>query len=101
MIRIETFKEKEIYKKITFKGHANFDEYGKDIVCAAVSSTMLCTVNAILLINEKSIKVTKAKDLFIVELIDNADETTIKLLTNMMNCLKSLEREYPKNIKIK
>ena len=33
-------------KDITITGHANYDTYGKDIVCAAVSATVICTVNA-------------------------------------------------------
>lgn len=100
MIRIETYKKNNKYTKIDFKGHANFDKYGKDIVCAAVSSTMLCTVNAIYLINEDSINTVKENDSFIIEVIRDNDITN-KLIENMMHCLESLEKEYPKNIKIK
>ena len=100
MIRIEVIKNNEKYQKITFKDHANYDDYGKDIVCAAVSSTMLCTVNAIYLINEDSIKVTKTDNNFIIEIIKDNDITN-KLIENMMHCLESLEKDYPKNIKIK
>ena len=38
-------------------GHAMFDDYGKDIVCAAVSSIVITTVNGILGIDKDSIKV--------------------------------------------
>ena len=100
MIRIEVIKNNEKYQKITFEDHANYANYGKDIVCAAVSSTMLCTVNAIYLINEESIKVTKTDDNFIIEIIKDNDITN-KLIENMMHCLESLEKDYPKNIKIK
>ncbi len=100
MIRIETNKKNDIYTKITFKGHANYDKYGKDIICAAVSSTMLCTVNAIYLINENSINTIEEDNKFTIEVIED-NEITNKLLENMYNCLKSLEQEYPKNIKIK
>ena len=41
MIRINVNKENNQIKKITLEGHANYDEYGKDIVCAAVSATYL------------------------------------------------------------
>ena len=34
--------------EITVSGHANYDDYGKDIVCASVSSLVISTVNAIL-----------------------------------------------------
>ncbi|MEE3342760.1 MAG: ribosomal-processing cysteine protease Prp [Bacilli bacterium] len=100
MIRIEINKKDDKYTKITFKDHANYDIYGKDIVCAAVSSTMLCTINAIYLINEDSIKVTNNNNNYIIEVIKE-DKITNKLLENMYNCLKSIEKQYPKNIKIK
>ena len=44
---------------ITISGHANYDEYGKDIVCAAVSSTVITTVNGILSIDKDAIEVTE------------------------------------------
>ena len=36
---------------IEITGHANFDDYGKDIVCASVSSIVITTVNGILELN--------------------------------------------------
>ena len=100
MIRINVIIKDNNYKQITFKGHANYEDYGKDIVCASVSATYLCTINAILSINSKTIKVTQEKDINIVDIIEN-DKITIKLLDNMLNCLKSIEQQYPKNINIK
>ena len=100
MVRIETNKENNKYTKITFKDHANYDKFGKDIVCAAVSSTMLCTVNAIYLFDDDSIDIVKDNNLFIIKVVKENDITN-KLLENMMRCLKSIEEQYPKNIKIK
>ena len=100
MVRIKTEKDNNKYIKIVFKGHAGYEDYGKDIVCAAVSSTMLCTVNAIYLISDDSINVIQNDDEFIVEVIKDNDITN-KLINNMINCLKDLEKQYPKNIKIR
>ena len=33
-------------------------------------------------------------------IINKTDDITQKLITNMLNCLKELEKKYPKNIKI-
>ena len=44
-------------KTISILGHANYDDYGKDIVCAAVSATVITTVNGILSIDNNSIEV--------------------------------------------
>ena len=55
MIKVNVKKNNDNISELVIKGHAGYDVHGKDIVCAAVSSTMLCTVNAIYLINENSI----------------------------------------------
>ena len=99
MIRINVIINNNNYKEISFKGHALYDDYGKDIVCAAVSATYLCTVNAILSISSDSINVIQSDDINIIEVIYN-DNITKKLLDNMLKCLKSIEKNYPKYIKI-
>ena len=83
---------------IKISGHANFDEYGKDIVCASTSSIIYTTINGILNINQKAIEVSDNKDL-IIKIVSN-DDITNKLITNMISLLKDLEEQYPKNIKI-
>jgi len=42
MIKIEVTNN-----HISILGHANYDDYGKDIVCAAVSTTVITSVEAI------------------------------------------------------
>jgi hypothetical protein len=97
MIRIHVILEDNDIKQITLKGHANYKDYGNDIVCAAASATFLCTVNAIL---SNAIEVRSDKDCQMIQVL-RKDEIVTKLLYNMMNCLKSLEKQYPNNIKIK
>lgn len=100
MIRIDVVYLNDKIKQITFKGHALYDEYGQDIVCAAVSATYLCTVNAIFSIDEDAIVVSNNKDRQVIE-VKKDNEVVSKLLLNMLRCLKSLEVDYPKNIKIR
>ena len=85
-------------KIIKISGHAGFDEYGKDIVCASVSSIVYTTINGILNINEETIKFSDGKEL-IIEIV-SADSVTTKLINSMLDLLKDLEKQYPKNIKI-
>lgn len=99
MIRININYHDNYINKITLKGHANYEDYGKDIVCAAVSATYLCTANAILSINNKSIEVLTDNDKQTI-IVKEYNDITNKLLINMINCLKSLEKEYPNNIKL-
>ena len=60
MIKVEVNKN-----FIKISGHANFDNYGKDIVCASVSSIIYTTINGILNINNTAINYTDGKDLTI------------------------------------
>ena len=85
---------------ITIKGHANFDEFGKDIVCASISSIVITTVNGILRINNKSVNVEELKDILIIK-YNKKDYNTLSLIENMISLLQELESKYPKNIKIR
>ena len=71
MIRINVIKEKNKLKKITFEGHADYEDYGKDILCAAVSATYLCTVNAILSFGNNRIFVEKSTSVLFSTLFEN------------------------------
>ncbi len=86
-------------KKVIISGHANYDNYGSDIVCASVSSIVYTTINAILSFNKDAIKVSDKVDL-IIDIISD-DEITLKLLQNMFVLLKEVAKQYPKNIKVK
>ena len=85
--------------KLVISGHALYDEYGKDIVCASISSVSICTVNAIISINEKAIDANKREGELIIN-INSFDDITSKLIDNMFRCFKELEKQYPKNVKI-
>ena len=86
-------------KQITIKGHANYDELGKDIVCASVSSMVITTVNAILRIDESAIKYSENNGV-IIDIIKD-DEITNKLINNLIDLLEELEKQYPKYIEIR
>jgi len=96
MIKVKVEKENEKVKKILIKGHAQYDDYGKDIVCASVSSILTTTVNAILKIDADAISCDEKG--FLIEILKENDVVN-KLINNMIDLLKELEDEYPKNIK--
>ncbi len=85
--------------KISIKGHALYDDFGRDIVCSAVSSIVITTINGILGIDENSIKVDNQEGI-VIEILKR-DRVTLSLINNMIMLLEDLEKQYPKNIKIK
>ena len=100
MITVEVKKEKSKYKKVSILGHAMYDDFGKDIVCAATSSIVTTTVNGILSLNKDSLTYMVGKKGLKID-IKSDDEDTQILIGNMVSLLKKLEKDYPKNICVK
>lgn len=85
--------------KIEIKGHANYDDYGKDIVCASVSSILITTINAIIEFDPESIYYEDLNNRILIEKLKD-DDITNKLINNMIELLEELEKSYKDNIKI-
>lgn len=98
MIKVQVEKENESMKRILIRGHSGYSESGTDIVCAAVSSVVTTSVNAILSFKE-TIQVTDDGDTLEIQVLEH-DKITDTLLENMLNLLKEIERQYQKNIKM-
>ncbi len=94
MIKIVLSKD-----EIEITGHAMYDDYGRDIVCAAVSSTVITTINGILSIDKDSLEVKEGKILSI-KILKHTDIVD-KLINNMINLLTELQEEYKDNINIR
>ena len=84
---------------IEIKGHAMFDEYGKDIVCAALSSIVIISINGILSIDKDSIEYKQSEGLMVIDILKHTKEVDA-LILNMINLLKELKLQYKKNIQI-
>ena len=86
-------------KVIEISGHAGYDEYGKDIVCASVSSVIMTTVNSIMNIDNSSISYIDDGNKIIIEKL-NDNDIVDKLLNTMILILKDLEEQYKETIKV-
>lgn len=95
MIKIK-IKEDEI----TIKGHSGYSEEGSDIVCASVSSISITTVNALLSIDEDCIEYIDNDGYLNIKIKKHSDIID-KLINNMINLFKELEKEYNKYIEIR
>ena len=85
---------------IEITGHSGYDMVGKDIVCSAVSSIVTTTINGIISIDEKAINYKYQNYTMLITILKK-DEITVKLINNMLDLLKSLSKDYPKNINVK
>ena len=98
MIKVEVVKEKDLYKKVSIIGHAMYADYGKDIVCSAVSSIVTTTINGCIALDKDSLNYEVNEEGIIISNI--VGDNTQTLINNMVSLLKELEEKYPTNIKV-
>ena len=98
MIKVLIKKENNKINEIEFLGHALYDDSGKDIVCASVSSIVITTVNGILSIDDKALSYEERP---LIIKVNSYSKETVCLINNMISLLYELEKDYPKNITLK
>ena len=99
MIKVNIKRENKKVYEIVIKGHADYDTLGKDIVCAAVSTMAITTINGILSL-EDSLDYEENSGLLIIRTKEVTDVNQ-KLLDSMIMMLEELKSQYPKNIEIR
>jgi uncharacterized protein YsxB (DUF464 family) len=109
MIRVEIRRapdERIVGFKLT--GHADYDEAGKDIVCAGVTAVTFGTVNAIEALLQVDLDPKTPKrghlDVVIPDPVSVSDETYPKLqllLESMVHMIKGIESSYGKYVRVK
>ena len=100
MIKVEVVSNESFINKVNVLGHAMYDDYGKDIVCSAVSSIVITTVNGIIKLDKDAIRYKQDSKGLYIEVLKN-DNIINTLMCNMIDLLKELENDYPKNIIVK
>ena len=100
MIVCSVLKSDSLYE-VCIKGHSGYDTIGKDIVCSAVSSSFILTIN--LLDKFKSnMKYESDENIPMMKVtINNYTDIDETILDNLIDCLSDVSRQYPKYLKIK
>lgn len=99
MIKVTVYEKNYQVEKVVVKGHAGYDRSGFDIVCASVSSIVITTVNAMLKYDQHSITL-KEDDGFVSIKVNSHDKIIDLLMVNLLDLLKSLEKQYEKYVKL-
>ena len=100
MIKVIIEKNDSIINSLEVSGHSNYDEKGKDIVCAGVSAIVVGGLNALLNENKNAIDY-KCKDGYAYVFVKDIDNDNInKILDVITTQLYTIEESYPKFIKI-
>lgn len=108
MIKVTIYRNKKdkVYK-FELKGHASYSKAGSDIVCSAVSTLVINTINSIEKFTNENLKYSMAdKGAHIVcefhDIKNGIDNHDVELLVNsMIFGLKTLEIDYSSYINVK
>lgn len=85
--------------QILVTGHANYKKHGKDIVCAAVSATLIVTANAIEHLGLNRLIDLTVRDGYFQLILKEEEKTIQGLLKNLEYTLNDLQQQYPNYMK--
>lgn len=100
MTKVSIYKNKSgEYVKFTCEGHAGYADYGKDIVCAAISILVINTVNSLEEITKEAIQAEadeEAGRISCTFLKQPLKETSVALMDSLILGLGQIEAQYGK-----
>nr|WP_288323326.1 ribosomal-processing cysteine protease Prp [uncultured Peptostreptococcus sp.] len=102
MINVTFFYNDEFkIKGFELKDHAEYGEFGYDIVCSAVTSNTLAVINSLDSLQKVGFNKVHAKEGSIGCMVEEKDIDKAQLLLQHLRlALDEIRKEYPKNIKI-
>ena len=100
MIKIQINKTTNKYSSLIVSGHSNYDEHGKDIVCAGVSAIVTGGLNALTNENKKSISCRVNDGYVNVDVLDITNEKLQIIMDVIIIQLRTIEESYKKYVKI-
>ena len=105
MINIKVLKKENFINQITVSGHSFYNDYGQDIVCAAISALTIGIINGLTEIAKiKEIEIIVSDGYINLKIKDNLSQENIKKSQLLLNTLflsyQQIAEEYPNNIKL-
>ena len=99
MIKIKIARDEHGISLISMQGHAEYDQYGKDIVCSAASTIIIGGINAIAQLGYLSF-ISYKVDAGELE-INNTECAELQIILNtLLVQFQSIEESYPKYIQV-
>jgi uncharacterized protein YsxB (DUF464 family) len=100
MIKVRILRMNQRIVGFIVKGHANYDEYGKDIVCAGVSAISVGGLNALASLKDKNIELKMSDGHILIRNASSNEEAQIILNTIIiqLQTVKEIQKDYIKII---
>ena len=98
MVKVKIESSNEVITRIVISGHAGYDEKGKDLVCAAVSSIAVGTLNAL-------DELTKDCELILTDdqvtiIVKKNEHDSQMIIQTLIIQIKTLQASHPNYLKI-
>lgn len=100
MIVAEFYLRNEVLVGFSVKGHANYAIYGNDVVCAAVTSAIELTANAITEILKAKASVVVLENEVKLTLPNDTSPHAIDFVKALRLHLELLSQDYKENIRL-
>ncbi len=100
MIKITIIRSSnQLLKSVTIEGHAEYDEPGKDIVCAGVSAVTFGAANAVEKLCGIALNVEQGKSGFLRFMIPTISDSIIRekihlIMESMLVSIQTIENSY-------
>ena len=88
-------------KSFKIIGHADYAEYGYDIVCSGITTAVFTSLGLIKKYLNESEYDYQELDGIISLNFKETNQLVNDIIENLIEVLKNIERQYPKNLKIK
>lgn len=100
MTKVTVYRDGNLYRRVVISGHALYAEYGRDVVCAGISTVVTGICNALeeLTSYDTSQVILREGYCDIPQLTD--DEKVQWTIDVLMVELKTVEMSYPNHIEI-
>ena len=98
MISVSIEKQEQQYTRIYCSGHAGYDDYGRDIVCAAVSVLVINTINSIDTFTDDAYSVDSDEESGMIDfrLKGSVSKETNLLIDALVLGLNEIQKQYGK-----
>lgn len=86
----------------TISGHAEYGNYGEDIVCSSVTTAVFTTLNLFdKLLDQKDYSLIENEEQGLVDFkLLKIDSLSSTIIQNLLDILINIEEQYPQNLKI-
>ncbi|MEG1475995.1 MAG: ribosomal-processing cysteine protease Prp [Longicatena sp.] len=100
MVKVLVLRKQQQIQEIEVSGHSGYDNHGRDLVCAGVSSITVGMMNALSEMTEDTCNLVM-QDAYVKIHIKQQNEVTQMLVKAMLIQLQTLQESYTSYITIK